>query len=69
MFAELPNKSLFRPDEVAFLLAKSTRTIYRMMERGALQGKYKGGKGPLWIPRDAVLALIAGETHERGKVA
>ena len=39
----LPDKNLFRPDEVASLLNKSTRTVYRMIQTGTLPATEKEG--------------------------
>lgn len=37
-FINLPEKTTFRPDEVATFLSVSRRTIYRMIQSGRLPG-------------------------------
>ncbi len=53
----LQQKRLFRPDEVAALLALSRRTIYRMIKDGRLPG-VKWGSGPWRIPRESLAGLF-----------
>ena len=40
---DLPAKSLLRPDEVAKIWKVSTKTIYRWIDIGVLEGVRKGG--------------------------
>ena len=56
----LQNKRLFRPDEVAGLLALSRRTIYRMIRDGRLPG-VKLGSGPWRIPRESLMNLLSSQ--------
>jgi excisionase family DNA binding protein len=56
----LQNKRLFRPDEVAGLLALSRRTIYRMIKDGRLPG-VKLGSGPWRIPRESLMNLLSSQ--------
>ena len=52
-------KNLLLPDEVAQLLGKTRRTIYRMIADGRLPG-VNPRRGPLRVPREAVVDLIKG---------
>jgi excisionase family DNA binding protein len=54
------NKRYFRPDEVAFLLALSRRTVYRMIRDGRLAA-VKLGAGPWRIPRENLTELLRTE--------
>lgn len=54
----LPEKALFRPDEVAMLAGLSRRTIYRKLARDEIVGQQKKDGGPLWVPRDSVVELL-----------
>lgn len=54
---ELPNKGLFRPDEVARILGVSTMTIYRRIEDGTLAAVRIGGL--YRIPRASIEALLS----------
>ncbi len=56
----LQQKRLFRPDEVAAILALSRRTVYRMIRDGRLAG-VKWGSGPWRIPRESLTALFPEE--------
>jgi excisionase family DNA binding protein len=56
----LQNKRLYRPDEVAGLLALSRRTIYRMIKDGRLPG-VKLGPGPWRIPRESLMHLLSSQ--------
>lgn len=53
-----PPKALFRPDEVADLLALSRRTIYRMIRDGRLPS-VKLGAGPWRVPRNSLARLAS----------
>jgi excisionase family DNA binding protein len=53
-------KRFYRPDEVAFLLALSRRTIYRMIKAGRLPA-VKWGSGPWRISREALAATLPPE--------
>jgi len=55
----LRTKRLFRPDEVAQILALSRRTVYRMIRDGRLPG-IRGDSGPWRIPRETLERLVAG---------
>lgn len=39
----VPEKRMFRPDEVASIIAMSSRTVYRMMQDGSLPYITKNG--------------------------
>jgi excisionase family DNA binding protein len=56
----LHQKRLFRPDEVAAILAVSRRTVYRMIRDGRIFG-VKWGCGPWRIPRESLVSLLPGE--------
>jgi excisionase family DNA binding protein len=51
-------KKLYRPDEVATILALSKRTVYRMLQDGRLHGvKIHGTR--LWrIPKETLEAIL-----------
>lgn len=53
---ELPNKALFRPDEVAKILGVSTMTVYRRIEDGTLAAVRIGGL--YRIPRESLTTLL-----------
>lgn len=48
--ADLPNKSLLRPDEVAAFWSVSVKTIYRWIDMGILEAVKKGGT--VRVPRE-----------------
>ncbi len=54
---DLPNKTLFRPGEVAKFFGVSRATIYRWVEFGLLEG-CKPTEGSLRIFRNSVIALL-----------
>lgn len=54
-YADLPEKTLLRPDEVARFFSVSIRTVYGWVDMGRLQGN-KYGK-VLRIYRESVLRL------------
>jgi len=41
--ADLPNKTLLRPDEVAAFWSVSVKTIYRWIDLGIMEAVKKGG--------------------------
>ncbi len=55
-FADLPKKTLLRPEEVALFLGVSLKTIYRWYRSGAIEGTKL--KRSLRIYRESVLALV-----------
>jgi excisionase family DNA binding protein len=55
-FADLPNKTLLRPDEVAIFFSVSVKTVYGWVEIGKLEVSRASGKS-LRIYRDSVLKL------------
>lgn len=59
---EIPDKEMFRPDEVARLLDVSKRTVERRLVDGSIQGSKiapVGSKRHIWrIPRNALLAYL-----------
>ena len=55
----LERKSWLRPDEAAAILRFSRRTIYRMYERGDLEGAKL--KGTVRIKSESIKALLQGE--------
>jgi excisionase family DNA binding protein len=58
MDPRLNKKRLFRPDEVAIILYKSKRTIYRMIKDGRLNAvSYRGSS---WIPIEELEKLKEG---------
>ncbi|MBM4275150.1 MAG: helix-turn-helix domain-containing protein [Deltaproteobacteria bacterium] len=52
-------KRVFRPDEVAQILALSRRTVYRMIRDGRLPGVKDSG--PWRVPWKTLERLLAGE--------
>ena len=56
IYADLPNKTLLRPDEVANFLQISRFSVYRLYECGEIDG-LKAGK-PLRIFRDSVITFV-----------
>jgi predicted DNA-binding transcriptional regulator AlpA len=53
-----PGKDLFRPDEVAGLAGLSKRTVYRMLERGALLRERQAPNAPWRVSRAVVVELL-----------
>lgn len=60
-------KQVFRPDEVAQILALSRRTVYRMIRDGRLPG-VKGDSSPWRITRETLERLLAGDQPQKGMV-
>jgi len=58
-FVDLPRKNLLRPDEVAFFLRVSLKTIYRWYLSGLIAG-VKVNKS-VRIYRDSLVKLIEGK--------
>lgn len=60
--ADLPKKTLLRPDEVALFLRVSMKTIYRWHAKGLLEGiRFQRS---LRIFRESVLKLIQGRAKQ-----
>ena len=55
----LPDKGLFRPDEVAALLSLSRRTVYRMIRQGRLPSIRLSLSGPWRIPHQTLVKLLS----------
>ena len=51
-------KKLFRPDEVAILIFKSKRTIYRWIKNGRINVVIRNGSS--WIPKGELERLMEG---------
>jgi excisionase family DNA binding protein len=58
-FADLPHKTLLRPDEVALFLSVSLKTVYRWYRTGLIEGTKV--KRSLRIYRDSILRLVDGK--------
>jgi len=56
---KLPNKQLFRVDEVAEILQCSKRTVYYHIEYGRLDG-LRIGQRSVRVTRDSILGLLRG---------
>jgi len=54
----IPDKPLFRPDEVAGLFFISTQTVYRWINEGHIPAVKVGPHGTIRIKRDDVERLI-----------
>jgi excisionase family DNA binding protein len=55
---KLPDKKLFRPDEVAKYLQVSTSTIYNWIDNGTLSAEKIGGK-LIRIDRESIEGVIS----------
>jgi len=59
----LPDKALFRPDEVASLLSLSVKTIYGWIDEGKIKAVTVGPAGTIRITRDVVEKMIQPKTE------
>ena len=58
-YQDLPDKTLLRPNDVAFFLSVSLKTVYRWHRMGTIKGIKV--KGSLRIYRDSILNLVYGD--------
>lgn len=54
----LPNKSLFRPDEVAEYFGYTRKTIYNWIERGKIVPKRNIINNHIRIPREEIEGIV-----------
>jgi excisionase family DNA binding protein len=62
-FADLPQKTFLRPDEVALFLSVSLKTVYRWYRSGLIEGTKV--KRSLRIYRDSILRLVDDKDEAR----
>ncbi len=64
----LPNKSLFRPAEVADIFGYSRQTIYNWVERGKLKPKRNKINNHIFIPKDEIYGILRLSTVINAKI-